>query len=858
MASGNNTVVAKIGLDDKGFQEGVSKIQRSLKVVQSEFAAASTKLGDYGKSTEGLKLKQDNLNKQMDLQKQKVSALNKSYEDSVEKKGEDAKATENLKIKLNYAQAELNKMENELIKVNKELEVQSNSWTKMGNNFDAIGGKMKTIGSGFSSVGKTLSMSVTAPIVAAGSGLVKLASDFEGATNTIRIGTGATGEALKGLEQDFKAVYTSVNTNISDASQVIADLNTRTGLSGESLQTLSTQMLRLAKITGEDINTLIPAATRMFQDAGIGVEEYGDALDYTFKVSQSTGIGVSRLQELMTQFGGPLRQMGFDWQTAAAMLGKFEKEGVNTNLVLGSLRIALGKMAKEGISEPNEALQIMIQRIKDAGTAGEANALALEMFGAKAGPDMAAAIREGRLDLDELIESIKVSPETIEQAAKDTETIADKFVMLKNQMAVALEPVGTKLIEAVEKAMPSIQRLIEGIVGIVEKFAALSPGQQDMIIKFALLAAAIGPVISVIGSVISVGGTLFSVFGTISTAIGAASTATGLLGTVFTVLTGPIGIIGAAIAGLVTVFVTLYNTNEGFRTAVQNIWESIKNGVIAIIEGIKQAFISFIEYGKSLWTEYGDDLINIISTAFNGIKTGIEIAISLIKNIIDIWINLFTGNWKDAFEGIKAYTSTIWNYLKSIITTTLDVINTLVPGSVDKIKNTISNVWNSIKSTTKVVWDSIKAYIINPINTAKDIVKGALDSILGFFKNLKIPEIKIPKIKLPHFSLKGEFSLMPPKVPTLSVNWYAKGGIFNAPSIIGVGEAGKEAVLPIDRLDDLMAKAIQKVRGIENTPSSGITVHIENFINNTEKDIEQLAYELEFYRQRVSFAKGGT
>lgn len=858
MASGNNTVVAKIGLDDKGFQEGVSKIQRSLKVVQSEFAAASTKLGDYGKSTEGLKLKQDNLNKQMDLQKQKVSALNKSYEDSVEKKGEDAKATENLKIKLNYAQAELNKMENELIKVNKELEVQSNSWTKMGNNFDAIGGKMKAIGSGFSSVGKTLSMSVTAPIVAAGTGLVKLASDFEGATNTIRIGTGATGESLKGLGQDFKAVYTSVNTNISDASQVIADLNTRTGLSGESLQTLSTQMLRLAKITGEDINTLIPAATRMFQDAGIGVEEYGDALDYTFKVSQSTGIGVSRLQELMTQFGGPLRQMGFDWQTAAAMLGKFEKEGVNTNLVLGSLRIALGKMAKEGISEPNEALQIMIQRIKDAGTAGEANALALEMFGAKAGPDMAAAIREGRLDLDELIESIKVSPETIEQAAKDTETIADKFAMLKNQMAVALEPVGTKLIEAVEKAMPSIQRLIEGIVGIVEKFAALSPGQQDMIIKFALLAAAIGPVISVIGSVISVGGTLFSVFGTISTAIGAASTATGLLGTVFTVLTGPIGIIGAAIAGLVTVFVTLYNTNEGFRTAVQNIWESIKNGVVAIIEGIKQVFISFIQYGKSLWTEYGEDLINIISTAFSGIKTGIEIAIGLIKNIIDIWINLFTGNWKGAFEGIKAYTSTIWNYLKSIITTTLDVINTLVPGSVDKIKNTISNVWNSIKSTTKVVWDSIKAYIINPINTAKDMVKGALDSILGFFKNLKLPEIKIPKIKLPHFSLKGEFSLMPPKVPTLSVNWYAKGGIFNAPSIIGVGEAGKEAVLPIDRLDDLMANAIQKVRGIENTPSSGITVHIENFINNTEKDIEQLAYELEFYRQRVSFAKGGT
>ncbi|MFT5873896.1 MAG: TP901 family phage tail tape measure protein [Clostridium sp.] len=495
MAKDNNTVVARIGLDDKGFQEGVTKIQRSLKVVQSEFAAASSKLGDFGKSTEGLKLKQDNLNKQMELQKQKVEALNKSYTESVEKKGEDAKATENLKIKLNYATAELNNMGRELTTFNHEIEVQGSGWTKMGKTFEGVGSKMKKVGEGFSSVGKNLSMSVTAPILSAGAGLIKLATDFEEANNTIRIGTGATGESLTGLENDFKSVYTSVNTNIGDASQVIADLNTRTGLSGKSLQDLSVQMLRLAKITGEDINTLIPAATRMFQDAGIKTADYGDALDYTFKVSQSTGIGVGKLQQLMTDFGGPLRQMGFDWQTSAAMLGKFEKEGVNTSLVVGSLRIALGKMAKEGISEPNKALQVMVARIKEAGTAGEANALSLEMFGAKAGPDMAAAIREGRLNLDEMLSTLKSSPETIEKAAKETETIGDKFIILKNKMSVALEPLGTKLLEAVEKAMPAIERFIKGITGIIEKFNALSPAQQDMALKFALIAAAIGPVV---------------------------------------------------------------------------------------------------------------------------------------------------------------------------------------------------------------------------------------------------------------------------------------------------------------------------------------------------------------------------
>lgn len=913
MAGDANTVVAKIGLDDKGFQDGIGKVQRSLKLVQSEFAAASTKIGVYGKATETLKLKQDTLNKQMELQKQKVAALSKSYEESVQKKGEDAKATENLKIRLNYAQAELNNMERELGNVNRELQVQSSGWTQLGAKFDGIGNKMKTVGAGFSNAGKALTTSVTVPIVAAGTGLVKLASDFQEANNTIRIGTGATGEALQGLQNDFKAVYTSVNTNISDASQVIADLNTRTGLIGESLQTLSTQMLRLAKITGEDINTLIPASTRMFQDAGISTEDYGDALDYTFKVSQSTGIGVSRLQELMTKFGGPLRQMGFDWQTSAAMLGKFEKEGVNTELVLGSLRIALGKMAKEGISEPNKALQEMITRIKEAGTAGEANTLAMEMFGAKAGPDMAAAIREGRLDLDELISSIGGSSETIEKAAKDTETIGDKFIILKNKMAVSLEPLGTKLIEAVESAMPSIEKLIDGITGIIEKFTSLSPAQQDLVIKFAMVAAAIGPVLSVIGKVITIGGTLFSTFGTISTAIGGLSGATGALGTVFTALTGPIGIIIAAITGLIAVFVTLYNSNEEFRNTVNTVWNEVKTIISGIIEALKVLFSTFIEFAKQIWDKYGQDIMNIITVAFNFIANYIKNSLEVIKNVINIATNILKGNWQGVWDSIKNITSLVWDNLKNIISTTLNVIKNVINTVLtfikniistvwnaiktltdttwnaiktitstvwESIKNTISNIingiknlisttfnaisstisgiWNSIKNTTVTLWNGVKTAIITPVNEAKNTVKSAVDSIYGFFKNLKIPEIKIPKIKLPHFSLSGKFSIDPPSIPKFSVDWYAKGGIFNAPSIIGVGEAGSEAVLPIDRLDDLMAKALQKVSGSTNEKNDGgLNITIENFINNTEKDIEQLAYELEFYRQRISMGRGG-
>lgn len=847
-------VVARVGLDDRGFQEGVQKIQRSLKVVQSEFAAASSKLGDFGKTTEGMRLKADSLNRQMEIQRTKVDSLKRAYEESVATKGEDAKATENLKIRLNYAITEMNNMENELNDLNDQIRIQSNSFTQLGTKLDEIGSKFKRVGDGFSNVGETLGKTVTAPILAAGAGLFKLASDFDEASDSIRIGTGATGDALLGLEEDFKSVYQSVDTSIGEASQVIADLNTRTGLSGESLQNLSTQMIKLGKVTGEDINTLIPAATRMFGDAGISANEYANALDYTFKVSQSTGIGVSKLQELMTQFGGPLRQMGFDWQTSAAMLGKFEKEGVNTELVVGSLRIALGKMAREGISEPNKALQVMINRIKEAGTAGEANALALEMFGAKAGPDMAAAIREGRLNLDELIQSLKNSPESIEKVYSDTADAAEQFAVLKNKLAVSLEPLAKTLFEAVNNAMPSIERLIESITKIIERFTSLSPAQQDMILKMALIAAAIGPVLMAVGNLISIGGSLFSTLGSISTAIGAAGGASGALGAAFTALTGPVGIIIGAIAGLTAVFVALYKNNEDFRNNVNETWNEVKEIISGIIEVIKELFSAFIDFAIILWEKYGEDLTRIVSSAFSVISSVISTVLNAIKDIIKIITSLIKGDWQGVWEGIKSLTSNLWNGIKSIIESVLGLIKNIITLQLKYIKDFVSGIWNGLKTLTSTVWDGIKSAIEKPINAARDTVKKAVDAIFGFFKNLKIPEIKIPKIKLPHFNLKGSFSLNPPSVPKLSVDWYAKGGIFNAPSIIGVGEAGTEAVLPIDRLDDILAKALAKVGGGTN---GGLTLQIDNFYNNTDKDIEKLAYELQFYLNRVGRGKGG-
>ncbi|MEA1961283.1 MAG: hypothetical protein U9N81_08455 [Bacillota bacterium] len=153
----------------------------------------------------------------------------------------------------------------------KGLENARTSLEKTGKKLTNLGGKLST--------------SLTLPLAAASAGVLKLGKDFTDAFNNIRVGTGATGSALEGLKDDFKAVYTSVPTDIQSAAAAIADLNTRTGLAGKPLQELSAQMLNLSRISGEDLSSMISDSTRLFGDWNISADKIGGTMDYLFKVS---------------------------------------------------------------------------------------------------------------------------------------------------------------------------------------------------------------------------------------------------------------------------------------------------------------------------------------------------------------------------------------------------------------------------------------------------------------------------------------------------------------------------------------------------------------------------------------------
>lgn len=305
-------------------------------------------------------------------------------------------------------------------------------------------------------------------VVEAGKYMKDLGASFDDAADAIRIGTGATGDALDGLLDDFDAVYKSVPTTMEDASKAIADYNTRLGLTGPQLQEISKQAIQVSDMLGDDLGGVIEESSQAFQQWKIDADDMGGAMDYIFKVSQSTGMGFTDLMADMQKFGPQLQEMGYSFETASTLIGQLDKAGVNTDEVLGAMKKSVAALAKEGISA-SDGLAMYYEKIKNAGTAAEAASIASEIFGTRAGSTMAAAIRDGSLAVADLTAELQENGETIAGAADDTYDFAERLQVMKQGLEVALKPMANTVFDGLNKFMPTLQKLMEQITPAISK-----------------------------------------------------------------------------------------------------------------------------------------------------------------------------------------------------------------------------------------------------------------------------------------------------------------------------------------------------------------------------------------------------
>lgn len=261
------------------------------------------------------------------------------------------------------------------------------------------------------------------------------------------------------------------------------------------------------------------------------------------------------------------------------------------------------------------------------------------------------------------------------------------------------------------------------------------------------------------------------------------------------------------------------------------IWENCKEYVFAAWNWIKEKVSAAVNAVSSVINKVFTKVKNFFSTIWNSCKSVISSVWSTIRNVVanavqavfskvsSIW-NKVKSVTSTVFNACKSVASNVWNGLKSVVTKVVDGVKSKVSNVWNGIKSTTSNVFNSVKSTVSNVWNKIKNAMLKPIEQARDKIKGIVDKIKGFFSGLKI---SLPKIKLPHFKITGKFSLNPPSVPKFSIQWYKLGAIFKKPTLFntpygfkGVGEAGAEAVLPINKLEGYIANAIEKTQNVVN------------------------------------------
>ncbi len=678
---------AKLGVQgDQEFIRSFERIGDSVKLANSQLKAAMAQFDKadqseekltrqnelLGKSLDGWKEKLGMLNTNLDTQKAKLSTLANALEEA--KKGGEGNAAEvakaeaaynaqakvvnNCEIEIAKATEQINKMERQVKENNAALGQADTAAKNFGSQMQNIANSAQQVGQKLDAAGKSL-MPLTGAVAAVGAGAVKSFADVDKGLDTIVKKTGATGNAVTEFKDIYSDIAAEVPAELNDIGAAIGELNTRLNLTGGELKTATVQFLKFAGVNDLDVNSSIQLVTRAMGDAGIAAADYGSVLDMLTVAGQKSGISIDTLSQNLAKYGAPMRALGIDTQHAIALFAGWEKAGVNTEIAFSGMKKAISNWGKAGKDSTVE-FQKTLDAIKACPDIASATSMAIDVFGAKAGPDLADAIRGGRFEIGEYIEALEKAGGTVDSTFSETQDGIDGAKTALNSLKMAGAELGGVISD-------SLAPIFKGLASAARDFAAwfggLSDGMKRAILIVGGLVAALGPLLIFVGKMatgvsvlINIGKTMIPVI----KAIGAAMSA------------NPVGAIITAIAALVTAFITLWNTSEDFRNFWIGLWDTISGAFSAAWDGIvnfftktiPDAFNGFINWIKKNWQGLLLLLVNPIAGAFKLIYDNCEGFHNFINNFVQSVKNFFVNGWNAI---VAFFTETIPAWIASVV-----------------------------------------------------------------------------------------------------------------------------------------------------------------------------------------------
>lgn len=632
---------------------------------------------------------------------------------------------------------------------------QSQANTASKNIATTIGNNLQSAGKSMTSAGSTLTKTVTTPVLGLGTAAVKVTSDFESAMSKVSAISGATGGDLDALNKKAQEMGAKTKFSATESAEAFTYM-AMAGWKTEDMLSGIDGIMSLAAADGLDLATTSDIVTDALTAFGLSASDSGHFADVLAKASSNANTNVSMLGESFKYAAPVAGALGYSAEDTAIALGLMANAGIKGSQGGTALRGSLTRLIKPtdeaavlmeqyGLSMTNadgsmKSLGEVMNMLRDklgGLTEAEQAQVAAQIFGQEAMSGMLAIINASDSDYAKLTDAIYDADGAAQQMA-DTmlDNLSGQLTLLKS----ALEGLA---IQFGEILMPYIKQFVTWLQNLTQKLQELTPEQKEQVVKWAAIAAAIGPVLMVLGKLTTSVGSIITTFGKIPGALVKAKSAFTAVSAAIGGISAPVVAVVAVIGVLIAAFANLWKTNEEFRNKMTAIWDGIKSkfesfaqGIVDRLNALGFDFENFGEVVKAIWDGFCSLLAPIFEGVFNQVSVILGSVLDALTGIFDVFIGIFTGNWDQAWQGVKEIFGAVWDLIKGTFESWAMAFKGIADTVLGWFGTTWDETWTNIKQFFVDTWNGITTFFSNVINAIKTAVSNFITTIINFFAQL--------------------------------------------------------------------------------------------------------------------------